>query len=438
VRFHLGIDDTDSLKGGCTTKIATDLVLALTKEGASFLDHPNLVRLNPNVPWKTRGNGAVCIRIECDLDSQMLLRLATEEIERNSRLGDAETDPGVVLVSGEIPPEVIRFGREALTRIVTLSEAVSLIKKAEAEAIGYGTAQGLIGALASIGTQFDHDYTYELIAYRSRDYLGKPRLVDGGSVLRMSEEMKRCTFNNLDEETGRVMITPRGLDPILCGVRGESPDAVRKAFGMLRIQEPIDSWMIFRTNQGTDTHLIRKLVVSELEDNCAVVLEGKVNDKPRTIRGGHVFFVLSDDTGSVHCAAYEPTGGFRRIVRKLEPGDRVRVFGGVRAAGNATPRTINLEKLEVLGLAARTASQNPLCPKCRKRMKSAGKDQGFRCRQCKSHELQKIHSEIQRDLQPGVYLPPPRAHRHLTKPIVRYGREHTEPAATPARDWHFP
>jgi len=167
-------------------------------------------------------------------------------------------------------------------------------------------------------------------------------------------------------------------------------------------------------------------------------VEGKVNDKPRTIRGGHVFFILSDDTGSVHCAAYEPTGGFRRIVRKLEPGDRVQVFGGVRAASNMTPRTINLEKLEILGLAARTASQNPLCPKCGKRMKSAGKDQGFRCRQCKSHELQKIHSEIQRDLQAGVYLPPPRAHRHLTKPEVRYGREHTEPAATPACDWHFP
>jgi len=438
VKFHLGIDDTDSLKGGCTTKIATNLVLALAKERVSFLDHPNLIRLNPNVPWKTRGNGAVCIRIESDLDSQVLLRLAMEEIERNSRLGDAETDPGVVLLSGEIPPEVLGFGREALTRIVPLSEAVSLIKKIKAEAIGYGSAQGLIGALASIGALFDHDYTYELIAYRSRDYLGKPRLVDRDSIFRMSEEMKRCTFNNLDTETGRVLITPRGLDPILCGVRGESPEAVRKAFEMLQIREPIDSWTIFRTNQGTDAHLIRKLAVSELEDNCAVVLEGKVNDKPHTIRGGHVFFILNDGRGSVHCAAYEPTGEFRDVVRKLEPGDRVQVFGGVRAAGNEKPRTINLEKLEVLGLAARTASQNPLCPKCGKRMKSAGKGQGFRCRQCKSHELSKIHSEVQRDLQPGVYLPPPRAHRHLTKPQVRYGREHSGPAAPPACDWHFP
>jgi len=438
VRFHLGIDDTDSLKGGCTTKIATDLVLTLIKKGVSFLDHPNLIRLNPNVPWKTRGNGAICIRIESDLGSQTLLRLAMEEIERNSRLGDAETDPGVVLLSGEIPPEVLRFSREALTRIVTLDEAVSVIKKAKAEAIGYGSAQGLIGALASIGTLFDHDYTFELIAYRSRDYLGKPRLVGRDSVLRMSEEMKRCTFNNVDPETGRVLITPRGLDPILCGVRGESPDAVRKAFGMLQIREPVDSWMIFRTNQGTDGHLIRKLAVSELEDNCAVVLEGKVNDRPRTIRGGHVFFTLNDGTGSVHCAAYEPTGRFRDIVRDLKLGDRVRMFGGVRPASNEIPRTINLEKLEILELATSTTSRNPLCPKCGKRMKSAGKGQGFRCRQCKSHEFSKVHSEVQRDLQEGVYLPPPRAHRHLTKPDVRYGREHSEVAAPPSCDWHFP
>lgn len=438
MRLHLGIDDTDSPAGGCTTRIATDLVLTLAEKGVTFLDYPNLIRLNPNVPWKTRGNGAVCLRIECDLRPEVILELAVEEIERNSRLGDPDTDPGVVVVNGTIPLDVVRFSEEALVRIVTPNEALSTIKNVGAEAVAYGSAQGIIGALAAIGTVLDRDYTFELIAYRSRSLIGKPRLVDEKSILQMSGRTKEVTFNNVDPETGRVLITPRGPDPILCGVRGETPEAVQAAFKMLRIREPVNAWMIFRTNQGTDAHLVRKLAVAELQDNCAVIIEGTVKEKPRTICGGHVIFPLQDQTGSVDCAAYEPTGDFREIVRRLEPGDRVRVFGGVRPAGSTTPRTINLEKLEVFGLVAHKTSQNPICSICGRRMKSAGKEQGYRCRSCGTHASSKIHNEIRRELEEKVYLPPPRAHRHLTKPEVRYGRERCEASRPLASGWHYP
>ena len=55
--LHIGIDDTDSVNEGCTTWLATEI----TKELSDFdlIGSPRLVRLNPNVPWKTRGNGAV-------------------------------------------------------------------------------------------------------------------------------------------------------------------------------------------------------------------------------------------------------------------------------------------------------------------------------------------------------------------------------------------
>ncbi|MDH5495599.1 MAG: DNA-binding protein, partial [Candidatus Bathyarchaeota archaeon] len=62
VVLHIGFDDTDSPRGGCTTYIAALLVEKLQKLGATFNDYPNLIRLNPNVPWKTRGNGALCLR----------------------------------------------------------------------------------------------------------------------------------------------------------------------------------------------------------------------------------------------------------------------------------------------------------------------------------------------------------------------------------------
>jgi tRNA(Ile2)-agmatinylcytidine synthase len=438
VRIHLGIDDTDSLAGGCTTRIAVDLVRTLDSKGAAFLDHPNLIRLNPNVPWKTRGNGAVCLRIESELSAEEVLELAAEEIERSSRLGDPGTDPGIVVLADMIPSDIAEFSIEALTRVVTPDEALSAITNAGAEGLSYGSPQGIIGALAAIGTRLDDDYTYELIAYRSKASIGKPRLVDAHSVLRMNEEMGETTFNNVDPETGRILITPRGPDPILCGVRGENPEAVRKAFQMLRFREPIEAWMIFRTNQGTDAHLVRHNRISELQDHSAVVVDGLVREKPRTICGGHVIFLLEDETGSVHCAAYEPTGRFRAIVRKLEPGDRVRVYGGMRAADKEIPRTLNLEKLEILTLTECITSHNPICAECGKRMKSAGKGQGYRCEHCGSHATSKIQQEVSRDLREGLYSPPPRAHRHLTKPEARYLRPRKGISSPPLAQWHFP
>jgi tRNA(Ile2)-agmatinylcytidine synthase len=438
VRIHLGIDDTDSLAGGCTTRIAVDLVDTLSSKGASFLDYPNLIRLNPNVPWKTRGNGAVCLRVESDLSAEEVVELTAEEIERNSRLGDPGTDPGIVVLTGPVPPRIAEFSVEALTRIVRPDEAISAISKARAFGLSYGSPQGIIGALAAIGTRLGDDYTYELIAYRSKALIGKPRLVDTNSVLRMNKGMCEATFNNVDPETGRILITPRGPDPILCGVRGESPESVSMAFRMLRFREPIEAWMIFRTNQGTDAHLVRRYHVSELQDNSAVVVDGLVGEKPRTVRGGHVIFLLGDETGSVHCAAYEPTGRFRKAVRHLEPGDRVRAYGGMRAAGKEIPRTLNLEKLEILKLARCMLSHNPVCAECGKRMKSAGKRQGYRCERCGSHAASKIQEEVGRNLAERLYLPPPRAHRHLTKPEVRYLRPRKGICSPPVAKWHFP
>ncbi len=60
--MHIGLDDTDSTKGGCTTYLAALLVEELGKFHVEFTDYPGLIRLNPNVPWKTRGNGALCLR----------------------------------------------------------------------------------------------------------------------------------------------------------------------------------------------------------------------------------------------------------------------------------------------------------------------------------------------------------------------------------------
>src|SRR3989442_792705 len=56
----IGVDDTDRLRSMCTTFLATESVRDLTG-GFDLIGYPRLVRLNPNIPWKTRGNGAICL-----------------------------------------------------------------------------------------------------------------------------------------------------------------------------------------------------------------------------------------------------------------------------------------------------------------------------------------------------------------------------------------
>ena len=43
--------------------MASVLIDKLTEENIDIIGYPRLVRLNPNIPWKTRGNGAISIQI---------------------------------------------------------------------------------------------------------------------------------------------------------------------------------------------------------------------------------------------------------------------------------------------------------------------------------------------------------------------------------------
>ncbi|MEM2565040.1 MAG: tRNA(Ile2) 2-agmatinylcytidine synthetase, partial [Candidatus Bathyarchaeia archaeon] len=110
MRLHIGFDDTDSPRIGCTTYIAALIIERFYRMGIQFIDYPNLIRLNPNVPWKTRGNGALCLRVECDPSLYGDLReCVIETIEENADLDYKGTDPGVVFLMGDVPGEVEVF-----------------------------------------------------------------------------------------------------------------------------------------------------------------------------------------------------------------------------------------------------------------------------------------------------------------------------------------
>ncbi len=441
VTIHVGIDDTDSPRKGCTTYVAALLVKRLEDLGCRFTDYPNIVRLNPNIPWKTRGNAAVCLRFLCQENRvDAVKETVLSAVRDNSDLTYDKTDPAVAFLMGDVPIELSNFSKKVIQDIASATEAKRLAMKLNVKYDLIRGERGLIGALAAIGESLQGDHTYEIIAYRTLENRGTWRRVDENSVMEMDLKTAPLTFNNYDYESKRVLITPHGLDPILYGIRGESPEVLLHAQSLLMVDEEVERWTIFRTNHGTDSHLHRIGSVGQARPFRPVVVQGRVAAKPRTIIGRHVIFSISDDTGSIDVAAYEPTGSFRKIVKDLVEEDLVEVYGGVRKGSVSYPRTVNLEKIKILKLAEQVAMENPRCPKCERRMESAGREQGFRCRRCKlqMREAKKIRVAAERTIKKTLYIPPARAHRHLTKPLSRYGREKTNAPESMIEKWHSP
>jgi tRNA(Ile2)-agmatinylcytidine synthase len=419
--LHIGIDDTDSRLGGCTTYTAALLFQELVSKGFKPLDFPWLVRLNPNIPWKTRGNGALSLHFALEEEHfEEVKKIAVETVERTADLRQRCTDPAVVFLKGQVPTPLSEFASRALHDVLSIKEARLIAKVVDIEMHLLKGSRGLIGALASVGTDFGRDRTYEIIAYRTSENIGTARRVNSDSIRRMDAMFRGLTFNNVDPETDRVLTCPHGPDPVLFGIRGEDPVTVAKAFNQIEVYESIERVMIFKTNQGTDAHLSRHRKIETLRPYQSTVVAGRVTDAPRVLRGGHVIFGTSDETGSVDCAAYRATGPVRETSLQLVPGDSVAVSGGIR------PRpfgelTLNVEKLEVTGLVDTVRLENPSCSNCGTRCESMGKDQGFRCRKCKLRlpKKSRIQEPGHRKITLGVYLPPLRTHRHLTKPASR-------------------
>jgi tRNA(Ile2)-agmatinylcytidine synthase len=442
ITMHIGIDDTDSPRMGCTTYVAALLIEKLHELGVSFIDYPNLVRLNPNVPWKTRGNGALCLRFKCDENLvEDIKPKVVDIVEKNSDMDYAGTEPGVVFFFGNrIPKELATFAKQTIQGIVKMREALKLIRVFKAEAVGFKSGRGIIGALASVGETLEGDHTYELIAYRTPENRGTPRRLEVASVKKMNEKTAPLTFNNIDPETGRVLITPHGPDPILYGIRGETPAIVKKAHKMIHSLEPVERWTIFRTNHGTDAHLRRINSVSEVLPYNPIVVRGTVTGAPKIVPRRHVIFSIGDKTGQIDCAAYEPTGDLRKAAKQLIIGDHIEAYGGVRPSSSKRLVTVNLEKFKVLRLASKIVLHNPFCPQCGKRLKSMGTNKGFKCENCGflGRKLEKVKVKVNRNLKQRLYVTSPRSQRHLTKPLSRYGLEKKGKLKKMILDWHFP
>lgn len=414
----------------CTTYLALELIKYF--KDYDLIGFPKLVRLNPNIPWKTRGNAAICLRFGKGYGEKYLIgKIKNKEyfgyengksiniedaknrimeiIESNAHFDCENTNPAFVISTNKFSREVYW---KAVREIVNLKDIKIFLRNNNSLFKGYKNERGLIGATAAIAWE-SKKKTYEIIAYREREKWGTKREVDKDSIINMDKNFQD-TFNNYDYLNNYPVITPNSQCPVLFGIRSTKPDCLQNALNSIK-SEKVDRWLIFETNQATDNHLQKK-DISNINPYESVIVRGKVISNPKTIKGGHVIFKISNGNFDIiDCAAYEPTKQFRNIIRELKIGDVVTIFGGV----HEKPFTINIEKIKIEKLVNFYKKlENPLC-ECGKRMKSIGKNKGYRCKACgnKIDEESVEKKLIKRNINEMFYEVPPSARRHLSKPL---------------------
>ena len=412
--LYIGVDDTDSPDGMCTTYLASQIINEFRDNGIELVGYPRLIRLNPFARHKTRGNGGVALKIANDSKADLAKEIVLDEVERLSMFDCDNTNPGVIFYEGEITREMEEYAFRAIHEFITIEEAEEFGESVGCEIHKFKKGRGIIGSIASISLPLD-DRTYELLAYRAPENFGTERQIDYESVLEMDKRTFPDTFENIDYSEDYIAIEPKTPCPVLYGIRSNTPEVLLEAKDIVKVEEPIDDWCIFETNQHTDMHIQTASRISDMKRFGCYCVCGEVVNKPTIIDGGHMFFYIKDESGKIECGAYEPTKTFRKTVSYLRQGDIIRVYGGI-----GEQNTFNVEKFQVVGLND-VEYRNPIC-ECGKRMTSAGRNKGFKCKKCgnKIKSSEKVPVEIKRDLERGqFYETPVSARRHLSKPLCR-------------------
>ena len=427
----IGIDDTDSPRGGCTTWVLTELLRLGREEGVDLLGEPRLVRLNPNIPWKTRGNAALAARFGhgrgprrkvgevagrtvwsyaeggplSEAEGRRFRAAAWARVLAGSRTGERGTDPALVAIDHRLPAE--GYWR-AVREVVAVGDVRRLLDEHGAWYRTRGSRRGLIGAAAAIAWP-GRRVTWELIAYRTAERVGRQRSVDAASV-RAAARHYASLFLCDDPRTRRLLVAPHTDCPILFGLRSTRRSPLPAARERIR-SEPVDRWVVFRTNQASGDHLVDR-AWAETSPFSSARFRATVRDWPTAGAGGHVRIPLFDPLGRpVDAIAFEPTKTLPRVVASLIPGDRALVWGS-----RGTDPVLRLEGIRLVRLLPRYArTRPPRCPDCGRSTSSLGRGRGFRCPGCRRRFPPEAatRAAIPPRFPLGEYHPTPSARRHL-------------------------
>ncbi|BDC19265.1 tRNA(Ile)(2)-agmatinylcytidine synthase [Acidianus sp. HS-5] len=407
MKYIIGIDDHDSPNRGCTTHFATNLIKILYKNKIKLLDFPYLIRLNPNIPWKTRGNASIKLIIESDRDikeiADIIWNTSIDYVNNISQGLKYGRKPGMAIIEYGSSYILENFYTKTVSDVITPGLMEKYIEKSNAIVHG---SRGIIGSLAAIG--FDGNYTFELLTYRKEENWEKERKIDLESLIAFDEKFFPSVFANVDYVKKRPLILSHGEDPVFYGIRGTDPEVLLKSLNTIQIKdEEIENFMIFKSNQGTDAHIIKP------GDKIYQTFYGKVVIKNvKIIPGGDV--ILNTQEGFT-IFIYKETGELNNAAKQLLPGDETVILGAIKPSSKYD-KIIDAERLEVLSLSKNIEYRNPRCPVCEHSTESLGKDKGYRCKKCgyKFHSNKEI-IENPRSISLGTYQT--RAYRHLTKPL---------------------
>ena len=403
--YVLGVDDHDSQIGGCTTHFSTLLIKYLIeKENILLVDFPSLVRLNPNIPWKTRGNGSIKIVFKSNKDIHDLLDIIwNKSIEYTTEISKADKfnrKPGVALIEYN-PPILEKIGwiyEKTVTDVIPIDLAKKIAEKYNILIKG---DRGVIGSIAALGFNSDK-FTYELLTYRNAD---EERKVNEESVVAFEEKYFPKVFANYDFIKRKALITPHGNDPVLYGVRGLDPYILLNALKEIKTENTIENSMIFKSNQATDAHVAVHGTLYQTTITRVKVKEVKI------LKGGDV--IVIGENGD-HIIFYKETGELNLVAQQLINGDEIEVIGAIKPSIQYG-RIIEAERLTIISLSS-FKSVNPKCPICGGSSESLGRGKGFRCKKCGYTFFgNKVNVEIERGLIKSTYQS--RVYRHLTKPI---------------------
>lgn len=423
--MYIAVDDTDSRKGMCTTYVLSEIIRS---SGLDLIGYPSLVRLNPSIEHKTRGNGALCANLghgtgtaikignfngvdllcypqgESSCLGSELMDLASEIVNGMAELDENDTNPGIVASEFKFDSS---FYWKAVRDEISIQQAEKFIMQQGGSFRKVKNGRGIIGSAAAIswpGTKV----TYELLSYKYPS--GSANDSESKLAAAIMANRIKGSFNNIDQRNSYAAIFPRERTPVVFGVRGTDPAALSSEVPKIIVETGlnIERSLLYVTNQATDDHII--MDPDQLKQGSSYSLEGTLKSQAYSIEGGHYFVSMEYGNLELNVAAFEPTKEFREVFSKLAPGDRIRVYGTFK------DNCLNVEKMEVKAVSGIYKRMTPECSECGGMMYSKG-HKDYRCRYCGHRDSMPFYRREQRQIQPGRYDVPVMARRHLSRPF---------------------
>jgi len=375
----LGLDDTDSLEGGCTTEMFCKL---LKRMKIPYRD-ARLVRLWPFAEKRTRGNASVGAELLCSFDEASAL--IDEQWDWLLQRCEEGSEP--VLILCEIQPKEEHYWNTVRGHVESNQLHLEINHKT------WGTGNGIIGAVAAVSWKGQDDHTWENTVYRKASNIGTKREIP--SNLAELDHKFPGTFLNRDPRQNKGLIAPRSPCPVLLAIRAETAEQAESAWAWLSQQEGIEGFqesMLWRTNQACDDHIISSV-------------KARVLSNPIIKERGHCIV----DTNEGKVIAFAEGGAVNKLLQKCIEGDEIEFIGLFHKD------IYYLERLALLKPALRKAMR-PIC-ECGTRMKSKGKRQFLKCPKCANTTEQQW---IGQAIEPVDWAEPPAdRRRHLAAPLSR-------------------